>query len=151
MWYENMQQLYRKTPMPKCDFNKVAKQLIKIALFIGCSPVILLHISKASFTKNTSKWLLLYWSRGPSVEIDFQSRPLKVCTRSYTCKRKKLCHADVIFSSNPVKNSYEKHFGMFLDTKFDFDEHFKGVFNKTSKSIGLIRKPQNFFTRPSLL
>ena len=40
---------------------------------------------------------------------------------------------------------------MFLDTKLDFDEHIKGVFNKTSKSIGLIRKPQNFFTRPSLL
>ena len=24
---ENMQKIYRKTPMPKCDFNKVAKQL----------------------------------------------------------------------------------------------------------------------------
>ena len=24
---ENMQQIYRKTPMPKCDFSKVAKQL----------------------------------------------------------------------------------------------------------------------------
>ena len=24
---ENMQQIYRKTPMPKCDFNKVALQL----------------------------------------------------------------------------------------------------------------------------
>ena len=24
---ENMQQIYRGTPMPKCDFNKVAKQL----------------------------------------------------------------------------------------------------------------------------
>ena len=24
---ENMQQMYRRTPMPKCDFNKVAKQL----------------------------------------------------------------------------------------------------------------------------
>ena len=24
---ENMQQIYMKTPMPKCDFNKVAKQL----------------------------------------------------------------------------------------------------------------------------
>ena len=23
---ENMQQTYRRTPMPKCDFNKVAKQ-----------------------------------------------------------------------------------------------------------------------------
>ena len=24
---ENMQQIYRKTPMSKCDFNKVVKQL----------------------------------------------------------------------------------------------------------------------------
>ena len=24
---ENMRQIYRKTPMPKCDFNKVALQL----------------------------------------------------------------------------------------------------------------------------
>ena len=24
---ENMQQIYRRTPMPKCGFNKVAKQL----------------------------------------------------------------------------------------------------------------------------
>ena len=24
---ENMQQIYRRTPMPKCDFNKVAIQL----------------------------------------------------------------------------------------------------------------------------
>ena len=23
---ENMQQIYRRTPMPKCDFNKAAKQ-----------------------------------------------------------------------------------------------------------------------------
>ena len=24
---ENMQQMYKRTPRPKCDFNKVAKQL----------------------------------------------------------------------------------------------------------------------------
>ena len=24
---ENMQQIYRRTPMPKCDFNNFAKQL----------------------------------------------------------------------------------------------------------------------------
>ena len=24
---KNMQQIYRRTPIPKCDFNKVAKQL----------------------------------------------------------------------------------------------------------------------------
>ena len=27
MCSENMQQIYRRTPMPKCNFNKVAKQL----------------------------------------------------------------------------------------------------------------------------
>ena len=40
---------------------------------------------------------------------------------------------------------------MFRDSKLDFDEHIKGVFEKTSKSIGLIRKLRNFLPRPSLL
>ena len=35
---------------------------------------------------------------------------------------------------------------MFLDSKLDFDEHIKEVFDKTSKSIGL-----TFLPRPSLL
>ena len=26
---ENMQQIYRRTPTPKCDFNEVAKQLFR--------------------------------------------------------------------------------------------------------------------------
>ena len=41
---ESMQQIYIRTPMPKCDFNKVAKQL---------------YIFKTPFLKNTSGWLLL--------------------------------------------------------------------------------------------
>ena len=45
--------------MPKCDFNKVAKQLYPITLRHGCSPVNLLHIFKTLFIKNTSGWLLL--------------------------------------------------------------------------------------------
>ena len=53
---ENIQQIYKRTPMPKCDFNKVAKQ-IEIALQHECSPVHLLHI----FSRNTSGWLLLYF------------------------------------------------------------------------------------------
>ena len=38
--------------MPKCDF-------IEITLRYGCSPVNLLHIFRAPFSKNTSGWLLL--------------------------------------------------------------------------------------------
>ena len=51
---ENMQQIYRRTFMPKCDFN-----FIEIALRHGCSPVNLLHIFKTPFPRNTSCWLLL--------------------------------------------------------------------------------------------
>ena len=40
---------------------------------------------------------------------------------------------------------------MLLDSKLDFDEHIKGVFDKNSKSVGLIRKLRNFLPKPSLL
>ena len=56
---ENMQQIYRRKPMPKCDFKKVASQLIEISLWHGCSPVILLHMFRTPFPRNTSGWLLL--------------------------------------------------------------------------------------------
>ena len=58
-YFENMQQIYRRTPMPKCDFTKVALNLIEIALRHGCSSVNLLHISRAPFPKSTSGRLLL--------------------------------------------------------------------------------------------
>ena len=47
---ENLQQIYRRTPMPKCDFNTLQHE---------CSPVNLLHIFRTLFFKNTSAWLLL--------------------------------------------------------------------------------------------
>ena len=47
--------------MPKCDFNKVALQLIEIALRHGCSPVNLLNIFKTTFSKNTYEGLLLIY------------------------------------------------------------------------------------------
>ena len=56
---ENMQQIYRRAPMPKCDFNKVEKQLYWNHTSAWDSPVNLLHIFRASFLKNTSERLLL--------------------------------------------------------------------------------------------
>ena len=50
----NMQQICRRTPITKCDFNKVALQLRH-----GCSPVNLLYIFRTAFLKNTSGRLLL--------------------------------------------------------------------------------------------
>ena len=51
---ENMQQIYRRTPIPKCDFNKV-----EIALWYGFSSVHLLYIFRTPFPKNTSRRLFL--------------------------------------------------------------------------------------------
>ena len=52
---ENMQKIYRRTPMPKRDYSN----FIEIALRHGCSPVNLLHIFRIPFHKNTFGWLLL--------------------------------------------------------------------------------------------
>ena len=43
--FENMQQIYRRTPMPKCNFNKVTIQQ-------GCSPVKMLHIFRTPFLRS---------------------------------------------------------------------------------------------------
>ena len=53
-----MQQIYRRTPKPKWDLNKVVLQ-IEITLWQECSPINLLHIFGTTFTKNTSGRLLL--------------------------------------------------------------------------------------------
>ena len=70
--FENMQQTYMRTPMPKCDFNKVAKQsnVIEIALRHGCSPVNVLHIFLTPFPKNTSGWFFLYRTRTSVYSLD---------------------------------------------------------------------------------
>ena len=49
---ENKQQIYRRTPMPKCDFNKVAKQLYwnhTSAWVFSCK--FLLHVFRTPFLK----------------------------------------------------------------------------------------------------
>ena len=56
---ENMQQTYKRTPMPKCDFNKVESNFIEIALRHVYSPSNLLHIFRTSFLRKTFSWLLL--------------------------------------------------------------------------------------------
>ena len=45
--------------MPKCDFNKVASNFIKITLWHGCTPVNLMHIFRILFPKKISGGLFL--------------------------------------------------------------------------------------------
>ena len=45
----------------------------------------------------------------------------------------------------------QKHLGMFLDTKLDFQEHLKSIFSKVNKTIGLLRKLHHILPRSPLL
>ena len=54
-----MQQIYSRTPMRTCNFNKVPFSFIEIILWHECSPVNLLHIFRTAFPNNTSERLLL--------------------------------------------------------------------------------------------
>ena len=58
---ENIQQIYKRAPMPKCDFDKVGLQLYwnHTSAWVF-SAVNLLHIFKIPFSRNTSGWLLLF-------------------------------------------------------------------------------------------
>ena len=54
----------------------------------------------------------------------FNSDPLKKAQRViFSRKRNKPHHPDIIFSVIPLKKcSYQKHFGIFLNSKLDFDK-----------------------------
>ena len=55
---EHMQQIYRRTAILKCDFNKIAAKLLKSHFSMGVSPINLLRIFRTPFPKNTSGRLL---------------------------------------------------------------------------------------------
>ena len=76
---EIMQQIYRRTPMPTCDFYKVALQ---ITLRQGCSPVILLHIFRTLFLKNTSEQTAAFRVLTFNFWNMFYNRPLSVVSHN---------------------------------------------------------------------
>ena len=49
------------------------------------------------------------------------------------------------------KLTLKKHLGVILDVKLTFGEHLKNVFNKTNKTIGLLRRLSNSLPRQALL
>ena len=57
-----------------------------------------------------------------------------------------------LFNKTPVVVcSYQKHFGVFLDKKINFQHHIKENFAKASKGIGFIKKLNNVLPRNALL
>ena len=61
-------------------------------------------------------------------------------------------HPPLFFNENVVAPAtLQKHLVMFLDSKLNFSEHLKTIFQKTNKTIGLLRKLQTLFPRAPLI
>ena len=86
-------------------------------------------------------------------KMSFNPDPLKQTQEVYFSRKiTKTNHPTLIFNDNPVHQvALQKHLGMFLDCKLNFEEHLKTIVNKINKTIGLLQKFQNFLPRKSLL
>ena len=66
----------------------------------------------------------------------------------FSRKIQKSSQPSLIFNNNIVTQSLtQKHLGIFLDIKLDFQEHLKSIFSKINKTIGLLRKLNNILPR----
>ena len=85
--------------------------------------------------------------------MSFNPDPLKHAQEViFSRKMTKTNHPTLIFNDNPVHQvALQKHLGMFLDCKLNFEEDLKTIVNKINKTTGLLRKFQNFLTRKPLL
>ena len=70
----------------------------------------------------------------------------------FSRKGQMINHPPLFFNQNVVsQTSLQKHLGMFLDTKLNFSELLKTIFQKTNKAIGLLRKLKTLFPRAPLI
>ena len=70
----------------------------------------------------------------------------------FSHKSHKLAHPLVLFNDVRVKIcSIQKHLGIHLDKKLNFNHHVKETITKANKDIGVIKKLNNILPRDALL
>ena len=70
----------------------------------------------------------------------------------FSRKNNKSHHPTVFFNDSPVQNTnVQKHLGLYLDHKLNFNYHIKEKVIKVNKGIGLLRKLRYSFPRKSLI
>ena len=70
----------------------------------------------------------------------------------FSRKRSIVTHPPLNFNNIPVaQTNSQKHLGMQLDRKLNFEEHLSKVESKVNKTIGIIRKLQNLLPRSALI
>ena len=68
----------------------------------------------------------------------------------FSRKLKKATHPHLLFNNNNVSQVNFQSW-VILDVKLTFEEHLKNVFNKTNKTIGLLKKLSNLLPRQALV
>ena len=70
----------------------------------------------------------------------------------FSRKLKKARHPPLLLNNNNVSQvNSQKHLGVILDVKLTFEKHLKNIFNKTNKTIELLRKLSNSLRRQALI
>ena len=70
----------------------------------------------------------------------------------FTRKIQKTCYSSIYFSNKSVKQvPSQKHLGLILDNKLNFEKHLKNILNEVNKFIGMLRKLQIILPREPLL
>ena len=82
-------------------------------------------------------------------KISFNPDPTKQAQELiYSRKVQTTNHPHLFFNKNVVpKVTLQKHLEMFLDSKLNFSEHLKTIFQKTNKTIGLLCELQTLLPR----
>ena len=74
---------------------------------------------------------------------------IEVC---FSHKRDNVPHGPLNFNNNKIKSAHaEKHLGLILDSKLDFNQHIDDKINKCNKVIGTMRRLSMTLSRKSLL
>ena len=70
----------------------------------------------------------------------------------FSLKIQNTFHPSIYFNNKSVKQvPSQKHLGLILGNKLNFQEHLKNILNQVNKTIGLLRKLQNILPREPLL
>ena len=86
-------------------------------------------------------------------KMSFNHGPSKQAQKViFSRKIQKTCNPSIYFNNKSVKQvPSQKHRGLILDSKLNFQEHLQNILNKVNKTIGLLRKLQNILPCEPLL
>ena len=88
--------------------------------------------------KKITKWAF-QWKMSFNPDISKQANEV-----IFSRKRSTITHPPLNFNNIPVAQIHsQKHLGMQLDNKLNFEEHLSKVESKVNRTIGIIRKFQN--------